>query len=250
MLGADMSTARSSRRWAVLLAAVLLLLPPAAGTAWADDLYEIDLRLQYAGFDSAYSEAYDAADADGVRVLVDFVSRSETRATYEGEAREISRLIWLHLEGRVLAVDVAPLTTAPWADGELPPALSFTRQDLQQAHGLRVPGLDAADIDSVEDNALFALGLGGGLLLVVLGATVGITVAVMHARCRRAHPPPGWNGYGVQAQPAGPHAWSSAPGGWPPAPAPTAPPAAAAPDSTPGARPTAVDPPWRLPSGG
>ena len=249
MLGADMSPVRSCLRWALLLTAALLLLPAAAGTASADDIYDIDQRLQYAGFDSAYTEAYDAADADGVRVLVDFASRSETRRAYEGEAKEISRLIWLHLDGRVLAVDVAPLTTTPWSDGELPPAISFTRQDLEQAHGLRVPGRDAADIESVDEaGVIFALGLGGGVLLLVVGGAVGITFAVMRARCARAHPPSGWNGYGGQAQPEALHRWSSAPGGWPPAPAP---PLTAAPESAPAARPApAGDDPWRLPSGG
>ncbi len=190
----------------LVLVAALLLLVLGAGPVLADDIYEIDGRLQDAGFAAAYTETYEAYDVSGFRVAVDFASESETRAGYDREALEIARLVWLHLEGRVLAVDIAPLTTTLWTGDALPPAVSFSREDLQQAYGPRSSALDRAD---TRDEVSPVLAIGVGIyVLVVAAVLVGATVAIVRTHRRPARTP-GWGGYGdPQAQ------WSAAPGAW------------------------------------
>ena len=122
-----------------------------ASAAHADDIYEIDERLMDAGFEQALTEAVDAADSRGVRVQVDFLSESTDEAEYEQQAAEIARLVWLHLDGRVLAVDVRSTSSVSWAPESLPPAVSFSSGELGEAHGDRPDGLDDRDLETLDD---------------------------------------------------------------------------------------------------
>jgi hypothetical protein len=86
-------------RVAIVAVSVLLLLIPASSAA-ADDIYEIDGRLQDAGFDLAYTEAFEAADRPGVRIVIDYDSGSgsgsgsEDEAAYQREAEQAAELVW------------------------------------------------------------------------------------------------------------------------------------------------------------
>jgi hypothetical protein len=203
---------------------VLLLLVPAS-SASADDIYEIDGRLQDAGFDLAYTEAFDAADRPGVRIVIDFDSGSEDVAAYQREAEQAAELVWDHLDGHVLVIDVAPTFDVPWAENGLPSALSFDRAALTERFGARPAGLDGADVETVDEGGLAFVGaVLAGWLLSVLAVAAG-TFFLTRAQYRRAStamPPGSWGGWtGPAVPPAGwpqPAAWpppSAVPGQWP-----------------------------------
>ena len=224
------------RRRAPALAVLVLLATPVTPAA-ADDIFEIDGRLQDAGLELAYTVAVDAADRPGVRVAVDFDSGSQDEAAFSSEAARAAELVWDHLEGRVLAVDVASTYDVPWAEDGLPSALSFDRAELTERFGARPDGLDAADVETFDDSGLAIVGgvVAAWLLsLVVVGV---VTFFVARAVYRR--PPPAQWGVGTWP---GPHGAAPQPAAWPPAPA--APPA---PPARPGepARQQAPDDPWR-----
>lgn len=241
-----------------IVAVIALLLLAAASPAAADDIYEIDWRLQDAGLDLAYTEAFDAADRPGVRVVIDFDSGSEDEAAYQREAEQAAQLVWDHLEGRVLAIDVAPTFDVPWAENGLPSALSFDRVALTERFGARPAGLDSADIETFDEGGLAFVGAavaGWVLSVAVVGAVVGAgTFFITRARYRRAStvvPPGYWGGW------PGPASWpppaampppAAVPGQWLPAPPVAEPPtheqpAHEQPTSTP-TQPTQQDP-WR-----
>ena len=211
----------------MLCGAVLLVAAPPAA---ADDIYEIDDRLQSAGFQDAYTEAYDAYDQDGVRVTVDYTSDSESLAAYKKEAADLAEVVWEHIDGRVLVVDVAPLTSTSWSDGDLPPAVSFSRTQLEAAHGPRSERLDAADLETADDIPLTGILVFLGVWAGTIAAAVGITIAVMRSRRKRDQRwgggPPVWGPPAPSWGPPSPQAWPAAPG-------------------------TAATPagPWQLPSG-
>lgn len=139
---------------AVLFAVLLGMGVPAAHAA--DDIYEVDMRLAAAGFVDAYTEAWSTEDR-GTRLRVDVDSDSPDRAAYELQAAQIGKIIWEHLDGRVLAVDVTPTYGVVWADGGLPPGVSMTADDLRAAHGVRTEGLDSGDADTVDDEMVTGL---------------------------------------------------------------------------------------------
>ena len=241
-------------RVAIVTACALLLTP--ASTASADDIYEIDGRLQDAGLDLAYTEAFGAVDRPGVRILVDFDSSSQDEAAYQREVEQAAELVWAHLEGPVLAIDVAPTFDVPWAENGLPSAVSFDRAALVERFGARPPGLDGADVETVDEGGVAFVGaLVAGWLLSVVAVGAGAFV-LARARYRRAWAAVGaghWGGWtgpatvpGAPPQPAGwpqPAAWpppATVPGQWPPA--PTAPPHGQAAD---GPVPQASPDPWR-----
>lgn len=234
---------------AVLVAVTLGLAP----SAHADDMFDIDARLDDEGFSYAYTEVLPAGSSDGIRVQVDYESDSTTRQEYEQEAAQLARIIWLNLDGRVLAVDVLTTYEVSWTAGGLPPAVSFDLAQLQQAHGDRPAGLDEGDpfgeFGAFDDFGFMAAGIGMSmvfvlvpivLVLLLLAAAVGITVAVVRRK----------------PQPSG--AWAGAPGGWPagPPPWPGQPPHGAqqpwpGPFQAPAAPPAAPWPPqdWARPPG-
>lgn len=207
------------------------------GPASADDIYEIDWRLQDAGLDLAYTDAFDAADRAGVRIVVDFDSGSQDEAAYRREADQAAELVWDHLEGRVLAVDVAPTYDVPWAEDGLPSALSFDRATLTERFGARPAGLDSADIETADEGGLAVVGavVAGWLLSLLVVGTGTFLLARAHFRRPQTAVPPGyWHG------PNGPS------GSWPPAavrpPEPSAP-AHERPIGAPAQQPS--DDPWR-----
>ena len=239
---------RRRRASIVAVAAVLLLVVP-AGPASADDIFEIDGRLQEAGFELAYTVAYEAVDRPGVRIVVDYDSDSQDEAAYQREAEQAAELVWDHLEGRVLAVDVAPTYDVPWSEEGLPSALSFDRAGLAERFGARPAALDGADVETVDDVGLVFVGaVGLAWLLSLVAVGVG-TFFVTRRRYRRdavAAPPAHWGGWSGQAvHPATP----PQSGTWPPPPVPgqwpPAPPAPSAPaEQQPPQEPTRQDP-WR-----
>lgn len=222
------------------LLATLLLAAPAV----ADDEFEVDGRLADAGLEEPFTTLLGFGR--GVRVHVDYRSLSADQAAYEAEAREAAELIWQHLEYRVLAVDVAPTSGVVWRDGDVPPAVSLTRGDLEAEFGVRPQGLDDADPFAYEefDTGPVAAVVGWSLLgLLVAG---GIALIVWARRGKKA-PASSW---GPDPWAAG---WGAPPGPWPPGQpgawqqgggwvdpaqgwaAPTSPPPAAGPWSPPGA---------------
>ena len=188
---------------ALLMAALL----GTASTAYADDIYEIDERLIDAGFDEAFTEAYPAADADGVRVLVDFDSDSGDEREYEQEAGRVAEVIWNHLDGRVLVVDVSSSFTVDWQRDSLPPTVSFTAEQLLAEFGPRPSALDEVDVETVEElGAVGSYFLAGavGVWLVSIVATAGITVLIMRGQRARVDawaPPGSWGPPGPWGQP-------------------------------------------------
>jgi hypothetical protein len=220
------------RPLAVVLPALLLVLlagPPAA----ADDEFEMDGRLaDELGLEEPYTTLLGFGR--GTRVHVDYRSLSDDQAAYEQEARRAAELVWEHLEYRVLAVDVAPTAGVTWRDGDVPPAVSLTRTDLEQAFGPRPPALDDADPYAYEEVELGAVGAGvawGLLGLLVLGLLTWLVVWLVRRR-RRPAADTAWGGW-PQAAGWPPHAGTPwGPGwqqqGWSPAP-PAAPPGAWAP---------------------
>lgn len=200
-------------------ASAFLVLLLAAAPAAADDIVEIDERLIEAGLSDAYTESLPAET--GARIVVDFVSDSGSRAAYEQEAALAAELVWEHLEEQVAAVDVAPTSGVPWLSDELPPAVSFTRADLVEAHGERPAELDQASDAEFGDEALFdvfglVLVLGVLVVLLVIAAlSVAVLVLARRSGTRSAwEPQPVWTGGGFGAGPTSP-----APAPPPPAPA-------------------------------
>ncbi len=194
-------------RVAIVAASVLLLLAPAS-PASADDIYEIDGRLQDAGFDMAYTEAFDAADRPGVRIVIDFDSASEDEAAYQREAERAAELVWDHLDGRVLAIDVAPTFDVPWTENGLPSALSFDRAALTERFGARPAGLDGADVETFDEAGLAFVGavVAGWLLsVVVVGAGTFFFTRARYRRASTAVPPGYWDGWTGPTVP--PAAW-------------------------------------------
>jgi hypothetical protein len=200
------------------LVAVVLLAVPAA----ADDEYEIDERLSRAGFDLAYTEylSVDTAAGEGVRVVLDYETGSDGVEAYQQESLRAAELIWEHLELRVVTVVVAPSTEVSWRDGDLPPAVAFSRSDLQEAFGPRSGELDeeGAGFYGSEGDVVFGVGvLVVALLLLGLGVLGGFFLGRWSGRRAVAREqwsgPPGW---GAGAQPG----WTTGPGPstWPPAP--------------------------------
>ena len=188
----------------VRLASVLAVLAVAATAvpAAADDIVEIDGRLQDAGLDLAYTEAFDAVDRPGVRIVVDFDSGSEDEPAYRREAERAAELVWEHLDGRVLAVDVAPTYDVPWSDDGLPPAASFDRAALVERFGDRPAGLDDGDVETVGDGGLAFVGaaLAGWLVSLLLVGTG--TFFLTRARYRqRAVPTGSWGEWSAPASP-------------------------------------------------
>ena len=216
---------------AALLMAVLLGSAPAA---YADDIFEIDERLIDAGFDEAYTEVIPAARGDGVRVLVDFDSDSQDQGTYAQEAGRIVEVIWNHLDGRVLAVDVISTSAVDWAPQSLPPSVSFTAAQLRAEFGPRPTALDEAEIDPFEgfvdpfagpDPFLLGVAFFGWVVSIVV--TAGVTALVMS---RRRPSVDAWAPAGPWQQPGPwqsgpwqqPGPWQQQPGPWQqPAPAST-----------------------------
>ncbi len=197
---------------AALLMAVLFGAAPAA---YADDIFEIDDRLVDAGVDEAFTEAYAAAEGDGVRVVVDFDSDSVDQDEYEQQAGRIAEVIWNHLDGRVLVVDVSTTYAVDWEES-LPPTVSFTATQLRAEFGPRPDELDVAGVETVEDfetaGSFFLAGAVGVWLLSIV-ATAGITVLIMRGNRDRVA---GWAPAGPWGQPGpwgqgGP--WGS-PGPW------------------------------------
>lgn len=180
---------------AVMALALVAVVGGLAGTASADDIYEIDERLIQAGFDQAYTSALLAHDSDdGVRIAVEYESHTDDEGAHAEEAARIAELVWRHMDGRVLAVDVSSNVEPSWAPGSLPPTISTGRLQLEQAYGERPPGLDDRDVETA-DEALEEFGqmyaeeealLGGVLLffgwLVSVAVAVGLTVLVMRSR--------------------------------------------------------------------
>lgn len=210
---------------AIVVASSLMLL--SAGPASADDIFEIDGRLQDAGFDLAYTEAFDAADRPGVRLVIDFDSGSQDEAAYQREAEKAAELVWDHLDGRVLVIDVAPTYDVPWAENGLPTALSFDRAALTERFGARPANLDGADIETVDEGGLAFIGAAVAGWVLSLAAVGAGTFFLTRTRYRRTSPavPPGY--WGDWTGPAVP------PAAWPP-------PATAAPGVTvPGQWPSA-----------
>lgn len=208
-----------------------------ASSASADDIYEIDGRLQEAGFDEAFTEAFSAADRPGVRIVIDFASGSADEAAYEREAEQAAELVWDHLDGRLLAVDVAPTYDAEWAEDGLPTARSFDRATLIERFGTRPAGLDAADVETFDDEGLAFLGAAvAGWLVSLLVVGLG-TFFLTRARYRRPSPAASPEHWGGMTGPPG--AWSS-PATWPP---PASPPAHQ--QSGAGSAQPAPDDPWR-----
>jgi hypothetical protein len=221
-------SAGGRRMRAALAVAVLSLAAVVgpAGAASADDIYEIDERLVDAGFAWALTSALPAADSDGVRILVEFESASANEAALAEEAREISGLVWEHLEGEVLAIDVTSTAEVPWVPEGLPPTVSTARWQLVQDFGERPAGLDDSDVETVDETGASG-GYGyedgpssGGVLVVVwLGSVVlavalavGLTVLAMRSR-RPAVAAWGAGAYGPQAWP-GAQQWPTGPQ-WP-----------------------------------
>ena len=181
-----------------MLAVLLLTAAPAA----ADDIVEIDGRLQDAGLELAYTEAFDAVDRPGVRIVVDFDSGSGDEATYQREAEQAAELVWDHLEGRVLAVDVAPTYDVAWSDDGLPPAASFDRAALVERFGERPAGLDEGDVETVGFGGLAFAGAALAAWLVSLLLVGTGTFFVTRARYRHTAPAAGtWGGYATPAPP-------------------------------------------------
>ncbi len=235
---------------AALLVAALLGVAP---TAHADDIYEIDLRLIDAGFDEPYTEAYSAAEGDGVRIVVDFDSDSQDEREYEQEAGRIAEVIWNHLDGRVLVVDVSSTFTVDWEQESLPRTVSFTAAQLRAEFGPRPSDLDVADVETIEDfesmGSLFAAGAAGVWLLSLVMAA-GVTVWIMRARHSSVD---AWAPAGPWGQPGqwGPPGQWGQPGQWgPPAPWQQPGPAARPIESSPSAPPASVElppDPWSAP---
>jgi hypothetical protein len=195
--------------------AALLALLVTASPAFADDEYEIDERLADAGFEDALSNYANAES--GVRVYIDYLTDSEDRAAYEDEAAEIARIVWEHLALRVLAVDVASLSEVGWLDGDLPPAVSFTRSELEQQHGPRATGLDANESSMWADDTAGLVFAGiAGVVVLLLGGAGGFLLGWLVGRRRRKDAwgsAPAWAG----ASPPGWGAPSPGQGSWPPA---------------------------------
>ena len=214
---------------ASVAASAFLLLAPAS-PASADDIYEIDGRLQDAGFDLAYTEAFDAADRPGMRIVIDFDSDSADESAYQREAEQAAELVWDHLDGRVLVVDVAPTFDVSWAESGLPTALSFDRAALTERFGARPAGLDGADVEAFDEEGLAFLGavVAAWLLsVVVVGAGTFFLTRARYRRAATAVPPGYWGGWtGPPTPPAAwpqPASWPppvAGPGQWPPAPPP------------------------------
>lgn len=234
-------TGGAPRRLAVALFAVsaALLLAPLPSSS-ADDIYDIDGRLQKAGFADAYTEAFNADGRSGVRLVIDFDSESADSATYRREAEQAAEVVWDHLEGRVLAIDVAPTFSVPWNKTGLPTAVSYDRAALMSRFGPRPARLDKADIETVDeggDDSSPAAEV--AFWLVVILAVGATTFLLTRARYRQpATPPPGNWGSWTQT-PIPPSTWSQPPqtqppGAQPPAPTPAQPTAAAT-----------LDDPWR-----
>ncbi len=232
-----------SRRRRVTVATASALLLCTAAPASADDIFEIDWRLQDAGLELAYTEAFDAADREGVRIVVDFDSSSPNEAAYRREAEQAAELVWDHLEGRVLAVDVAPTYDVPWAEAGLPSALSFDRAALTERFGARPAGLDGADVETADEGSIAVVGavVAGWLLsLVVVGAGTFFLARASYRRAQTAGPPGYWGGPTGPAVPPG--SWSS-PAPWPPG---TPAPGRAAAERPPAPSPQPPpDDPWR-----
>lgn len=226
------------------------MLLAAASPASADDIYEIDGRLQDAGLDLAYTEAFDAADRPGVRIVIDFDSGSQDEAAYQREAAKAAELVWDHLDGRVLVIDVAPTFDVPWVENGLPSALSFDRTALTERFGARPAGLDSADVETFDEaGRAFAGAVVAGWLLSLAAVGAG-TFFLTRARYRRTSNavPPGywgdWTGPAVSPtawpQPAASPTGAAGPGQWPPAPS-----APGHPQLTQESAPPAMHDPWR-----
>lgn len=206
------------RRRVVAALALLLL---AAAPASADDIFDIDGRLQEAGLPEAVVDVLETDAAP--RVVVDFDVREETPddAAYRAQALEAAEVVWEHLEVRVGAVDVQPTYAAPWLDGQLPPVVSYTRADLEEGFGPRPAALDeetdayAADGNGavVEDSYLLVPVLGGVLLLLLVAVVVLLGVLVARSG-RRPDPYDAWGAPVQAAQPLPPPGdpWRSPPG--------------------------------------
>lgn len=254
-----------TRRCGAVAALVVAALLGVAPTVHADDIYEIDGRLIDAGFDEAYTEAYSAAEGDGVRIVVDFDSDSQDEREYEQEAGRIAEVIWNHLDGRVLVVDVSSAFAVDWEQEGLPPTVSFTAAQLRAEFGPRPSELDVADVETVEDfestGSFFAAGA-AGVWLLSLVATAGVTVWIMRGRRSSvdAWAPAGpwgqpgqWGPPGQWGSPGqwGPPGQWGQPGQWgPPAPWQQPAPAARPVDSSPSAPPASVElppDPWSAP---
>ena len=242
-----------TRRCGAVAALVVAALLGVAPTVHADDIFEIDGRLIDAGFDEAYTEAYSAAEGDGVRIVVDFDSDSQDEREYEQEAGRIAEVIWNHLDGRVLVVDVSSTFTVDWEQESLPPTVSFTAVQLRAEFGPRPSELDVADVETIEDfesmGSFFAAGA-AGVWLLSLVATAGVTVWIMRGRRSSvdAWAPPG--PWGQPGQWGPPGQWGQ-PGQWgPPAPwqqpAPAARPVSSAPSAPPASGELPPDP-WSAP---
>jgi hypothetical protein len=212
------------RRLLALLAVTAAVLLPAVPAA-ADDTFEIDSRLVDAGFADAWTN-YSDGDR-GSRVSVDYDTSSADQAAYDQEAAEIARLVWEHLEVRVLAVDVAPTSGVAWLDGQVPPAVTWNRADLEREHGARGAGLDD-NVSAYGDEWIFVVGSLG--VVAVIGAALGFLGGWLVGRRRKPDPwaggPGGYGGYGApggawgapQWGPPGSGGWGapgSAPGAWP-----------------------------------
>lgn len=240
------------RRLLVLLALVAAALLAPAGAAHAEGEFGVEERLVEAGLADAYLDQVGAER--GVRVFLDFTSGSASRQEYDAEARRAAEVVWEHLSEPVAAFDVTPTSGVSWLDGDLPPAVSFTRSDLTTAFGARPGGLE--DVGSGRGTgglvAAVAAGLAGLLALVA----VTVLVVVLVRRRRRTSgagpswpapsgPAPGW------PAPAWPATAWGAPGSAPPgtgAGPPTPWPPMAAPPGE-GSPLAAPDPshPWRTP---
>lgn len=202
------------RTWFGVLVAVttVMLLSLAPGAA-ADDIYEIDGRLMEAGFSGAYTEAFDAADRRGVRVVVDYASSSSSAEEYQQEGEALAELVWDHLDGKLLALDVAPTYDVEWSLSGLPPAVSFDRATLHERFGPRPAGLDQTDLETVQDageeaGLVVGLAITGWVLSLV--AAVAITFTVTRARYRPARTWAGTEAWPT-SWPASTAAWTGPP---------------------------------------
>lgn len=212
-----MSPSRRRLVAGALLASTCLL---TAGPALADDIYDIDGRLEDAGLTDAYVDVLEAEP--GRRITVDFdPGATVDRAGYEATAKRGAEQVWDHLETRVSVIDVQPTYGVPWLDGELPPTVSYTREDLQAGFGPRPAGLDVDRDPYDDDSGVSDVAVGIGVLVVLLVGLVVVLVVVLVVRrrpARHAVPYAAWGAPGGQqyGPPYGPQygpAWGAPPPG-------------------------------------